>query len=158
MRQIQVATRIDAPAPLVWQVLTDVEAYPSWNPLVVHLSGELQEGARLNAQIALPGRRPMTFRPTVQRVISEQLFRWKGHLLVPGLFDGTHQFEVVPVGPSEVEFVHSEQFEGLLVPLVWRSLEAPTRAGFEAMNEALKVRVEKLFQIMQADGSVVRVP
>jgi hypothetical protein len=29
------------------------------------------------------------------------------------------------------------------VPLLWGSMEAPTRRGFEAMNEALKARAER---------------
>lgn len=37
---------------------------------------------------------------------------------------------------------HGEYFSGLLVPLAWGGMEAGTRAGFVAMNEALKARAE----------------
>jgi hypothetical protein len=37
---------------------------------------------------------------------------------------------------------HSESFQGYLVPLLWRSVEPASRAGFEAMNRALKARAE----------------
>jgi hypothetical protein len=38
--------------------------------------------------------------------------------------------------------VHGEKFSGLLVGLAKSSLEGGTRAGFVAMNKALKARVE----------------
>jgi hypothetical protein len=39
--------------------------------------------------------------------------------------------------------VQEERFRGLLVPLISRSLTEHTRPGFEAMNEALKRRVQR---------------
>jgi hypothetical protein len=41
-----------------------------------------------------------------------------------------------------MRFVHGESFRGLLVPLLRKNLDGPTRAGFTAMNEALKQRAE----------------
>jgi hypothetical protein len=38
--------------------------------------------------------------------------------------------------------VHREEFRGILVPLLWGSLEVKTKKGFEAMNLALKQRAE----------------
>ncbi len=34
----------------------------------------------------------MTFRPKVQEVRPGMLLRWIGRLIVPGIFDGTHQW------------------------------------------------------------------
>ena len=39
------------------------------------------------------------------------------------------------------QLVHSEAFSGVLVPLLRSSLDGPTLAGFQAMNEALAQRV-----------------
>jgi hypothetical protein len=38
--------------------------------------------------------------------------------------------------------VHSEEFTGILAPVVTRFLDKKTRLGFEAMNLALRNRVE----------------
>lgn len=41
-------------------------------------------------------------------------------------------------GPVGALLVHGERFSGLLVPLLRGQLDAGTRSGFEAMNDALK--------------------
>jgi hypothetical protein len=41
-----------------------------------------------------------------------------------------------------VRFVHREEFTGILVPLLWRSLDRDTRRGFEEMNRRLKELAE----------------
>jgi hypothetical protein len=68
--------------------------------------------------------------------------RWLGHFLVPGLFDGEHRLAIEPLGEGRVRFVQEERFTGVLVGLFAGSLDRNTKRGFEAMNEALKARVE----------------
>ena len=50
--------------------------------------------------------------------------------------------EIEAVGDKDVRFRQSEQFHGLLVPLFPTSMYEKTRRGLEAMNQALKERVE----------------
>ena len=104
--------------------------------------GEVREGARLRIRIEPPGGKGMVFKPTVTRVVPAREFRWLGHLLFPGLFDGEHIFEILPSAENRIRFIHREKFRGLLVPLLWGGLEVNTRRGFEAMNAALKKRAE----------------
>jgi len=72
----------------------------------------------------------------------EQELTWLGHFLIPGLFDGEHRFRLEPLGDNRTRFTQSEQFEGLLVPLLAKDLDTKVRQGFEAMNQALKTRAE----------------
>ena len=44
---------IDAPADRVWAILTDFASYPSWNPMIPRLSGQLSVGARLDFKLNL---------------------------------------------------------------------------------------------------------
>lgn len=146
MREINTEIEIDAPAEVVWQVLTDFDAYPAWNPFVREAEGEVREGARLRVRLQPAGGKPMTFRPVVTHVAPPHTFRWKGRSLIPGLFDGEHIFEIEPLGPDRVRLVHREEFSGLLVPVLWKSLNLPTWKGFEAMNAVLKRRAEAIHQ------------
>jgi hypothetical protein len=84
----------------------------------------------------------LTFRPTVLAVQPARELRWLGRFLIPGLFDGEHQFEIHPLGPGRVRFVQQERFTGVLVPLLARNLDDHTLRGFNAMNAALKARAE----------------
>ena len=140
-RELHHEIDIDAPAGAVWAALTDTAAYGEWNPFVLSLSGELTEGARLTARIAPPGGSPMTFKPTVVVAGPERELRWRGRLLMPGVFDGEHSLRLVPLGDGRTRFIQAEQFRGVLVGLAGGTLDQ-TLAGFAAMNEALKLRVE----------------
>ena len=142
MREILTDIVISAPARKVWHVLTDFAHFPQWNPFILAAEGEVKEGARLRVHIAPPGARSMMFTPTVIRVVPEREFRWRGRLLLPGLFDGEHIFEIMSSGPNGIRFVQREEFRGVLVPLLWRRLAMPTRQGFHAMNLALKSQSE----------------
>jgi hypothetical protein len=133
---------ISAPAEKVWSVLTDFSSYPEWNPFVVCIQGELATNARLEVEIKPPGGRGMTFKPKLTQLIPGQKLAWTGRLPVPGAFQGEHRFELWPLGADRTLLIHAERFSGLLVPLLEKSLETKTRAGFEAMNEAVKERAE----------------
>lgn len=140
-REIHHEIEIDAPPAAVWAQLTDTSAYDEWNPFVRRLRGELAEGARLSVDIAPPGGRPMTFKPTVLVAEHGRELRWLGRLLVPGVFDGEHSFRLDALPDGRTRFVQAETFRGALVGLAGATLEK-TRVGFEQMNIALKQRVE----------------
>jgi hypothetical protein len=141
MTSIRTEIEIAAPADAVWAVLTDTAAYPDWNPFLRRIEGDLAPGARLRVRFAPPGGRQVTMRPRLLALDAPHELRWLGRLGVPGLFDGEHRFRIEPLAAGRVRFVQSEEFRGILVPLT-RSLLARTRAGFEAMNAALRSRAE----------------
>ena len=140
-REIQHQIDIDAPPAAVWAQLTDTGAYAEWNPFVRRLDGALTEGARLQVDIAPPGGRAMTFKPTVLAARPHRELRWLGKFLVKGLIDGEHSFRLEPLPDGGTRFVQAERFRGVLVRLLGGTLEN-TRLGFEQMNLALKQRAE----------------
>jgi len=139
-RTISREIKIDAPPERVWAVLTDLAAYPEWNPFIRHIQGELRVGGKLEVRIQPPGGAGMTFRPTVLAVDAGQELRWLVRLLRPGLHDGEHALRIEALGGGRSRFVQSETFSGLLVGFRKGTL-AKTANGFQAMNEALKARV-----------------
>ncbi|HEX9488886.1 MAG TPA: SRPBCC domain-containing protein [Stellaceae bacterium] len=140
MRLIDTRVEIAAPAALVWGVLTDFPRFPEWNPFITRIEGAPEPGARLRVEIKPPGKSAMTFRPTVVVARPEKELRWLGQLLLPGIFDGEHAFELESRGDG-CSFRQLERFAGLLVPFFGGVLTA-TQRGFEAMNTALKKRAE----------------
>lgn len=141
MKRIEAVTDIAAPAAAVWAELSGVAAYPTWNPFITSFEGELVTGTRVKVRIAPPGGRPMTFRPTITVVEAGTRLEWFGRLLVPGVLDGRHSFHVEEVAPDRSRLTQAEEFSGVLVPFTTGTLEK-TRHGFEAMNEALRLRAE----------------
>jgi hypothetical protein len=142
VKELHSEIQIDAPAERVWELLTDFDSYPHWNPFIRKISGQPAPGERLEVRLKPPGGRGMTFKPKVLNAEPNRALRWLGHLLVPGLFDGEHSFTIQPLEENRVRFVQREAFKGVLVPLFARSLETNTHRGFEEMNLALKERAE----------------
>lgn len=142
MHEVTTEIEINASAQQVWSVLVNFAEYPNWNPFVREITGVPRVGEKLRVVIQPPGGKGMTFRPTVLVATAEQELRWLGRILIPGLFDGEHYFRVVPLGPDKVRFIHGERFSGLLVALAKATLDSATKAGFEAMNQALKAKAE----------------
>ena len=141
-RELVTAIEIDAAPAGVWEALSDTRRYPEWNPFIRSIEGSLTTGERLRVSVAPPGGRAMVFRPRVLWSEPERGLSWIGRLVLPGLFDGEHTFEIEPTDASRVRFMQKEVFSGLLVPVVWGSMADATREGFRLMNEALKARVE----------------
>ncbi|HEV8651344.1 MAG TPA: SRPBCC domain-containing protein [Actinomycetes bacterium] len=142
-KQLHAQVDIQATPERVWHVLTDFAAYPEWNPFLAKASGTARRGERLTIRMQPVGSRGMTMRPTVLEADPGRQLRWIGHLLVSGVFDGEHRFTIEPLGQGRVRLVQQEQFRGLLVPLMARSLDRHTLPAFEQMNQALKRRAEQ---------------
>lgn len=141
--ELRTEIEIDAPPTDVWAVLTDLDGYVDWNPFVISSSGTVATGERLTNRMQPPGGRAMTIKPTVTEVEEHRTFEWLGRLVVPGIFDGRHRFELVPIGDDRTRLRHSEYFSGILVRVLRSFVDSQTKAGFEAMNEALKAQAEQ---------------
>jgi hypothetical protein len=138
MRELDTSIQINESAQRVWQILVDFDRYAEWNPFIRTIIGEPKEGSRLRVLIQPPNSRAMTFKPIVMKAEPERELRWLGRLFLPGLFDGEHRFVIESAGENKVIFRQAERFKGLLVPMLWKSLDKNTREGFKQMNEALK--------------------
>jgi hypothetical protein len=140
-KRLVTEVEIDARREDVWEVLVNLDAYETWNPFIVEAAGKVNQGERLQLRISPPGGKAMSFRPTVTVADQAGIFEWLGHVVIPGLFDGRHRFEL-RAGDATTSLVHSEEFTGILAPMLTRVLDQRTRSGFEAMNAAMKERVE----------------
>jgi len=143
MRELRTEVEIDAPPAAVWAVLADFPRHSEWNPFIRSITGELEVGAPLAVRIQPPGGKAMTFKPKLLRVAPNEELRWLGRVLLPGIFDGEHIFELTAINDGKgTRFTHREELRGILVPLLWKSLDRDTRRGFEEMNLVLKELVE----------------
>ena len=142
-KEINTETVIKAKTEEVWAVLTDFDNYQKWNPFIKLIKGQMVVGNRITVRLEPPGASGMNIRPKVLAFVVNKEFRWIGHLLIPGLFDGDHRFELVDNKNGTTTFKQSEKFKGLLIPLFKKMLDINTTNGFRQMNEKLKNIVEQ---------------
>lgn len=103
---------------MVWNRLTDAAGHASWNSTVDQIDEEIAEGARLAIRVPIaPGR---TFRPTVIKLDPPRLMIWQDGRMP--LFRGTRTFTLAPAEQGVTLFGMAEEFTGLMLPLVRRSL------------------------------------
>jgi hypothetical protein len=139
MRTVSATIEIDAPPEQVWAVLTDLAAYPQWNPVFPNASGQIAVGKRLTLAYRPSTGRGMTIRPKVLAAKPGAELRWA--LSLPGIMGGEHSFTLTAVGDG-TRVVQSETFHGLLVPLSGKAIAA-AEASYATLNQALKQRVEQ---------------
>ena len=142
MHRIETQIDINASAERVWSVLMDFPGYGRWNPFIRSIEGTPKVGESLNVYIQPQGSNGLHFHPTVLAVEAGHEFRWKGKLVIRGMFDGEHHFILERKSGTQVVLRQGETFSGVLVPILRRSLDGATKQGFVAMNEALKREAE----------------
>ena len=142
MREIRSEIDIDASPETVWNVLTEFESLPDWNPFMLRAQGDVKVGEKIEVYLKLPDGMGMTIKPRVLVVEPNREFRWKGRMVIPGIFDGEHIFEIEKSGDVSCHLVQREQFTGILTSLMLRFIGKKTLRGFEMMNTALKARAE----------------
>jgi len=133
---------IERPVDKVWEVLTDFSKYPAWNPFIRTAKGKLQKNGKIFIFLTIPGGLVMLLRPRILEVKECDEIRWIGSFPVQGLFDGEHVFRLLPEGEDKTRLVQQEEFRGILVPYLGKIIGRGAERGFEAMNEALKIRLE----------------
>lgn len=142
MKAIYTEITINASASTVWNILTDFDNFPNWNPFIKEISGDQREGAQIEVFIMPPNSNGMKFKPKILTYKPEKELMWLGRLWVPKLFDGEHSLIIEKISENKVLFIQKERFSGLLVP-IFSNLLKDTESGFKLMNKALKEESEK---------------
>ena len=141
MKSLHVEISIGAPASVVWSVISDLEGWASWNP-VMKASGNLARGERLDVTIGAPGSQGILLNPKVVMLDDGKEFRWRVRKML-GLFDAEHGFRVVPEDTGRCRFEQFEVFRGILGSMTYSRQSKALNTGFVAMNRMLKRESEK---------------
>jgi uncharacterized protein YndB with AHSA1/START domain len=132
---VEAEIEIAAPPEAVWEVLTDLARWPSWNPDVKSMSfeGAVAEGSEFRWKAG-----PGTITSTLRRVERPRLIGWTGRTL------GTNAVHVYRLEPRDGGTrVHTEEsFAGPMARLARGPLRSMLRKSLATGLERLKARVE----------------
>lgn len=133
---------INATAERVWEVLTDINAFPEWNPMIRWAKGELRPGVRLTVHFKPEGSRGHIFTPKLLIVDRNRQLRWLGYPRMPKLIDTEHYWIIEQLTDEKCRLRHGAVIYGLLTPFSRKIFEKSSRVPFEHMNLAHKQRAE----------------
>jgi len=113
------SSTINASSETIWRILTDAAGYPKCDPGVVKIEGTIAPGSKFTAYSKHDPKRP--FPATITEFVPEQRMTWAGGTPL-GLFKGVRTFTLTPQANNNVEFTLREEYSGLLLPLIARSI------------------------------------
>jgi uncharacterized protein YndB with AHSA1/START domain len=127
---------IAAPPDAVWDVLTDFDRWPTWNPDVSSMTfgGDVVEGAEFRWKAG-----PTTITSTIRRIERPRLIGWTGRTL------GTRAVHVYRLEPRNgaTLVTTAESFDGWLARVARGPMRRTLNKSLDAGLEHLKTRVER---------------
>ena len=136
---------IDAPADVVWAVLTDFARYGEWNPFVPEARCELRRGGVLEMQVRLrdqPGAKTRFQREWVNSVGPGQTFSYSMKPVPLGALRSERVQTVEALPDGRARYRSHFELAGWLQPLVAGLMGQELRTGFEGMALGLKRQAE----------------
>ncbi|TMU55132.1 SRPBCC domain-containing protein [Flagellimonas algicola] len=127
---------IKASPEKVWKVLTDMNDYSNWNPVMKLLEGEVKEGNEVKYRFTQDADNISEIGATVVQITPNRLLNQKGG--IPLVLTFNHKYILEPTGSSTKVTIH-EDYKGIGVNF-WNPKGVEEAYG--KLNMALKVRVE----------------
>lgn len=154
-RDILVASdpvEIDAPASIVWAILTDMPRYGEWNPFCVHAESTLEMGAPVKMSLvnyANPGQ----LAPNTEYVCAfepEQLLSWELLDNPAWPYPARRDQMIEALGPNRCRYQSTDAFTGDNGIHVMRFAGAWIERAFNDTARALKIRAEAMYAASKA--------
>jgi hypothetical protein len=144
MQEVKTQIDISAPPSKVWEIITNINEWEHWSPVIIASQGDAAIGSEL--KITMIGKEEGKDGPTYKPVIIEsdehKYFRWRAHMLAGFIFtnDKTFTLEQTSFG---TRLTHTESFKGMLTPLFSGQMAKGVPPILNSMNKALKELAEK---------------
>ncbi|WP_080795217.1 SRPBCC domain-containing protein [Corynebacterium pacaense] len=138
------SVRINAPMPLVWETITDIERYPEWNDHLIEAQtvGELSEGARFKVRARHPEtkRLRIRFSPTITSWTVGEEVTWTTKLLTKWLLTVTQTIRLTESDGGATTLTREMSFTGALSPGV------PFMISVEKLQKASNQKLKDLIE------------
>lgn len=118
MKYNEFSSKIDAPADVIWQILTDAQALVDGDVGITKLEGAIRLGNKIKLWAEVSGDRAFPIK--VIEMDYKRKMVWQGGMPF-GLFKGTRQFVLTPDDDGTL-FHLREDYTGPMVPLIWKSM------------------------------------
>ncbi len=143
-RAVEHRIGVQAPAEIVWEVVSEFETWHQWNPLYRKAQGQMKIGTVLTLEQHLPGVPATVITPIVQDWVPYEQLHWRSTRL-GGFVTAIRYLEIENRGEVNSTFSNGELFMGLLLRFVSRDERRKLKAAYAQMGEAVRDRAEALW-------------
>lgn len=144
LQTIKTEIDISAPPSKVWSILTDINKWQKWSPIINESQGTASVGSELTITMIgkEEGQDGPKYNPVITALEAPNHLRWRAHMLAGFIFTNDKIFELEETD-SGTRLIHTETFKGLLAPLFCGQMEKGVPPMLNSMNQALKETAEK---------------
>ena len=134
--------RIAAPAETVWEILTDLEHYPNWNPFTPRVESSLVVGEPVTLYVQR-GKSQMKMRFVLEVLDPPREIAWRlPKMLHKAVFSAYRTQKITPVDAASCTYETSDTFSGWIAGRLYRSQSTSVLKNFNRLAAALKERAE----------------
>lgn len=140
---VRAEIEIDATPETVFDILTDLDQYPDWNPFTPQIESTLEIGAPVRMQVRLSHSGKLS--QQIEFVTANERptrLCWGANLPWRFLIRADRCQTLVSIGESRTRYICTDAISGWLTPLVIRFFGPAMQRGFEDCALALKKRAE----------------
>ncbi|MBO0855698.1 MAG: SRPBCC domain-containing protein [Nocardia sp.] len=141
---IDETVQIDAPAGVVWKVLTDLGSYGEWNSYVPDCRSTLEPGAPIEMKVNLGGSTPRKQREFIKSFTPGSEFSYGMKPVPLGALHSHRSHTVTPVDDGRCTYRSYFELDGWLSPVVRTALGKALHKGFGDMTAEVKTRAEQV--------------
>jgi hypothetical protein len=144
LQEITTAIEISAPPEKVWSILTDINNWQEWSPIIKNSRGTAAVGSELTITMTgkNEGEEGPTYSPVITGLEAPGYLRWRAHMLAGFIFTNYKVLKLEQSG-SGTRLIHKEMFKGLLAPIMCGQMEKGVPPMLNSMNQALKELAEQ---------------
>lgn len=135
---------VEAPASVVWQVLTDVPSYGQWNPFVPECRSTLRPGDPIEMRVKL-GKRTSRQVEVMLSFDEGRGFSYRMKPLPFGALSSLRVQRIEEISDDRCQYHTHFELQGWLMPLVRSLLGRDLDIGFSGMTQGVKRRSEQMW-------------
>ena len=144
LQVIKTEIEISAPPEKVWSIISDINNWAEWSPIIEESHGTASVGSELTISMIgkEKGKDGPEYNPVITELDEPSYLRWRAHMLTGFIFTNYKILELEETS-SGTRLTHKELFKGLLAPIICWQMEKGVPPMLNSMNQALKDIAEK---------------
>ena len=144
LQEITTEIEISAPPSKVWRILTDINNWQEWSPIIKESHGTASVGSELTITMIgkEQGKDGPKYNPIITELEETNYLRWRAHMLAGFIFTNYKVLELEESN-SGTRLIHKEMFKGLLAPIFCGQMEKGVPPMLNSMHQALKELAEQ---------------